>query len=157
MATGGRVLHHLTRFAPDPRNLIVLPGFQVPGTRGRALLDGATALKIYGRYIPVRAEVAGAVLTTNVEVGQTVTRGQVLARIDDLAILRSGSTARVLPTDVLAPSTIGTWLRSLTFGHIRQLDRLTELLLARAWAAGAGPDGDDLVIDVDSSAPRGAV
>jgi metallo-beta-lactamase family protein len=59
MATGGRVLHHLTRFAPDPRNLIVLPGFQVPGTRGRALLDGATALKIYGRYVPVRAEVAG--------------------------------------------------------------------------------------------------
>jgi metallo-beta-lactamase family protein len=59
MATGGRVLHHLVRFAPDPRNLIVLPGFQVPGTRGRALLDGATALKIYGRYVPVRAEVAG--------------------------------------------------------------------------------------------------
>jgi metallo-beta-lactamase family protein len=59
MATGGRVLHHLTRFAPDPRNLIVLPGFQVPGTRGRALLDGATALKIYGRYVPVRAEVTG--------------------------------------------------------------------------------------------------
>jgi metallo-beta-lactamase family protein len=59
MATGGRVLHHLTRFAPDPRNLIVLPGFQVPGTRGRALLDGAKALKIYGRYVPVRAEVAG--------------------------------------------------------------------------------------------------
>jgi len=59
MATGGRVLHHLVRFAPDPRNLIVLPGFQVPGTRGRALLDGATALKIYGQYVPVRAEVAG--------------------------------------------------------------------------------------------------
>jgi metallo-beta-lactamase family protein len=59
MATGGRVLHHLVRFAPDSRNLILLPGFQVPGTRGRALLDGATALKIYGRYIPVRAEVAG--------------------------------------------------------------------------------------------------
>lgn len=59
MATGGRILHHLTRFAPDPRNLIVLPGFQVPGTRGRALLDGATALKIYGRYVPVRAEVVG--------------------------------------------------------------------------------------------------
>jgi metallo-beta-lactamase family protein len=59
MATGGRVLHHLVRFAPEPRNLIVLPGFQVPGTRGRALLDGATALKIYGRYVPVRAEVAG--------------------------------------------------------------------------------------------------
>jgi metallo-beta-lactamase family protein len=59
MATGGRVLHHLVHLAPDPRNLILLPGFQVPGTRGRDLLDGATALKIFGRYVRVRAEVAG--------------------------------------------------------------------------------------------------
>jgi metallo-beta-lactamase family protein len=59
MATGGRVLHHLTHLAPDPRNLIVLPGFQVAGTRGRALLDGATSVKIFGSYVPVRAEVAG--------------------------------------------------------------------------------------------------
>jgi metallo-beta-lactamase family protein len=59
MATGGRVLHHLVHMAPDPRNLILLPGFQVAGTRGRDLLDGATALKIFGRYVRVRAEVAG--------------------------------------------------------------------------------------------------
>lgn len=59
MATGGRVLHHLVHLAPDPRNLILLPGFQVPGTRGRALLDGATAVKVFGRYVPVRAEVVG--------------------------------------------------------------------------------------------------
>jgi Transposase DDE domain group 1 len=71
--------------------------------------------------------------------------------IDDLDILRAGATERILPTEVLAPSTIGTWLRSLTFGHIRQLDRLSELLLTRAWAAGAGPGDDDLVIDVDST------
>jgi hypothetical protein len=71
--------------------------------------------------------------------------------IDDLAVLRAGSTARILPTGVVAPSTVGTWLRSLTFGHVRQLDRLTELLLTRAWAAGAGPGGRDLVIDVDST------
>jgi len=57
MATGGRVLHHLIDMAPNPRNLILLPGYQVPGTRGRALQDGATAIKIFGRYIPVRAEV----------------------------------------------------------------------------------------------------
>jgi len=67
----------------------------------------------------------------------------------DLAVLRAGSTGRILPTTPLAPSTVGTWLRSLTFGHVRQLDRLTELLLARAWAAGAGPGDGDLVIDVD--------
>lgn len=55
MATGGRVLHHLTHLAPQARNLILLPGYQVPGTRGRALADGANAVKIFGRYIPVRA------------------------------------------------------------------------------------------------------
>jgi metallo-beta-lactamase family protein len=57
MATGGRVLHHLIHLAPQPRNLILLPGYQVPGTRGRALADGATAVKVFGRYVPVRARV----------------------------------------------------------------------------------------------------
>jgi metallo-beta-lactamase family protein len=58
MATVGRVVHHLEHLAPDPRNLILLAGFQVAGTRGRDLVDGARALKMYGRYVPVRAEVA---------------------------------------------------------------------------------------------------
>ena len=58
MATGGRVLHHLKRFAPDRRNTILLAGFQAGGTRGAALRDGATELKIHGDYIPIRAEVA---------------------------------------------------------------------------------------------------
>jgi metallo-beta-lactamase family protein len=58
MATGGRVLHHLEHQLPNPRNSVVLTGFQVAGTRGRALADGARELKIHGRYIPVRAEVA---------------------------------------------------------------------------------------------------
>jgi len=59
MATGGRVLYHLARLLPGKRNTVVLPGFQVPGTRGRALLDGARALKIHGRYVPVRAQIVG--------------------------------------------------------------------------------------------------
>ncbi|MEJ3747023.1 MBL fold metallo-hydrolase [Actinomycetes bacterium KLBMP 9797] len=59
MATGGRVVHHLEHLAPEPRNLILLPGHQVAGTRGRALRDGAAALKMFGRYVPVRAEVVG--------------------------------------------------------------------------------------------------
>ncbi|WP_405064921.1 hypothetical protein OG558_23530 [Kribbella sp. NBC_01510] len=59
MATGGRVLHHLARLLPGARNTVVLPGFQVPGTRGRALLEGARSVKIHGRYIPVRAKVVG--------------------------------------------------------------------------------------------------
>lgn len=58
MATGGRVLHHLRHQLPDPRNTVLLTGFQVAGTRGRQLLDGARAVKIHGRYVPVRAQVA---------------------------------------------------------------------------------------------------
>ncbi|MGE5540514.1 MAG: MBL fold metallo-hydrolase RNA specificity domain-containing protein [Gemmatimonas sp.] len=57
MATGGRVLHHLKVFAPDDRNAIVFTGFQAAGTRGAAMLAGASELKIHGAYVPVRAEV----------------------------------------------------------------------------------------------------
>jgi metallo-beta-lactamase family protein len=57
MATGGRVLHHLVAFAPDPRNVIMLTGFQAAGTRGAQLAGGATEIKIHGAYVPVRAEV----------------------------------------------------------------------------------------------------
>lgn len=57
MATGGRVVHHLEHQLPDPRNTVVLTGFQAEGTRGRALRDGARQLKMYGRYVPVRAEI----------------------------------------------------------------------------------------------------
>jgi hypothetical protein len=51
----------------------------------------------------------------------------------------------------MAPSTLGTFLRSFTFGHVRQLDRLTEQLLTRAWAAGAGPGDGPMTIDLDST------
>lgn len=57
MATGGRVLHHLFNRLPDPRNAVLLVGFQAEGTRGRALLEGAPSLKMFGRYIPIRAEI----------------------------------------------------------------------------------------------------
>jgi metallo-beta-lactamase family protein len=57
MLTGGRVLHHLERLLPDDKNLIVLAGFQAPGTRGRALEDGAASIRMHGRDIPVRAQV----------------------------------------------------------------------------------------------------
>jgi metallo-beta-lactamase family protein len=57
MAAGGRVVHHLKHLLPDPRTTVVLVGFQAAGTRGRALLEGATELKMHGRYVPVRAEI----------------------------------------------------------------------------------------------------
>ncbi|MCC6381203.1 MAG: MBL fold metallo-hydrolase [Dehalococcoidia bacterium] len=55
MLSGGRVLHHLERLLPDPRNLIVLTGYQAVGTRGRSLLEGATTLRMHGRDVPVGA------------------------------------------------------------------------------------------------------
>ncbi|MBN9425009.1 MAG: MBL fold metallo-hydrolase [Burkholderiales bacterium] len=58
MATGGRVLHHLRALAPDPRNHIVFPGFQVPGTRGAKLIEGAPDVKIFGTHVPVKARVS---------------------------------------------------------------------------------------------------
>ncbi|HET8707410.1 MAG TPA: MBL fold metallo-hydrolase, partial [Pseudomonadales bacterium] len=57
MATGGRVLHHLKKLAPNPRNSIVFVGYQAPGTRGDAMVKGAEEIKIHGAYIPVKAEV----------------------------------------------------------------------------------------------------
>jgi metallo-beta-lactamase family protein len=57
MATGGRVVHHLKAFAPDPKNTILFAGFQAAGTRGAAMLNGAESVKIHGEYVPVRAEV----------------------------------------------------------------------------------------------------
>jgi metallo-beta-lactamase family protein len=58
MATGGRVLHHIRAFGPDPRNTIVFAGFQTGGTRGRALVDGVREVKIHGDWIEIKAEVA---------------------------------------------------------------------------------------------------
>ncbi len=57
MATGGRVLHHLKRYAPDPKNTILFAGFQAAGTRGAAMVSGAKSVRIHGEDIPVRAEV----------------------------------------------------------------------------------------------------
>jgi Transposase DDE domain group 1 len=71
--------------------------------------------------------------------------------IDDAEVLRCAQTASVLGHRVMAPSTLGTFLRAFTFGHVRQLDRLAEQLLTRAWAAGAGPDDGPMTIDLDST------
>src|SRR5450755_5197923 len=70
--------------------------------------------------------------------------------IDDCDVLRSGQTRAVLGHRASAPSTLGTFLRAFTFGHVRQLDRVLALCLERAWAAGAGPGDQRLVVDVDS-------
>ncbi len=71
--------------------------------------------------------------------------------IDDADALRAGGTAGVLDCLVKAPSTLGTFLRSFRWGHVRQLDRVSRELLARAWQAGAGPGDAPLTIDLDST------
>ena len=70
--------------------------------------------------------------------------------IDDLDVLRVGDTHEVLSSKVMAPSTVGTWLRSLQIGHVDQLDRVFDQVFCRAWQAGARPTCDLVTIDVDS-------
>jgi hypothetical protein len=71
--------------------------------------------------------------------------------IDDCEVLRAGASSAVLGHAVLAPSTIGTFLRSFSWGHARQLDKVAGEVLARAWARGVGPGEEPVTIDVDSS------
>jgi metallo-beta-lactamase family protein len=57
MATGGRVVHHLKAFAPDPKNTILFVGFQAEGTRGAAMVSGAKSIRIHGEDVPVLAQI----------------------------------------------------------------------------------------------------
>src|ERR1700733_10503920 len=74
--------------------------------------------------------------------------------IDDCDVLRAGRTRRLLGGWLPAPSTLGTFLRAFTFGHVRQLDRVLDQALVRAWRAGAGPGADGLVVDVERGVVR---
>src|SRR5512143_763992 len=80
--------------------------------------------------------------------------GSVLAGgdcIDDVNLLRSGALPELFD-GVRAPSTVGSWLRALRWGHVRQLDAVVRTLLVQAWRAGAGPaPGADVTVDLDST------
>jgi len=71
--------------------------------------------------------------------------------IDDTGRLRSGASGAVLPFEPVAPSTVGSFLRSFTFGHVRQLDKAAEQALARAWSVGAAPAVAEMTLDLDST------
>ena len=86
MATGGRVLHHLRHYAPDPKNAILFAGFQAGGTRGAAMVAGAETIKIFGEYVPIRAKV------TNLEM--------LSAHADSEEIMRWLKTAKTPPKTV---------------------------------------------------------
>ena len=98
MATGGRVLHHLEHYAPDPKNAILFAGFQAGGTRGAAMVAGAQSIKMYGRYVPVRAAVHNlSMLSAHADQDELVALG---GRIQDPAThhLRRSMASRKRPT-----------------------------------------------------------
>ena len=143
-----RVSHGVdrVRVSFDEANLVANAGLPLVGTlvvrlglerlvNARVRLSGRVGGARPGRKVLtlVHAMVAGA------------------SHIDHVDVLRSGGTQRVLPFRVMAPSTLGTFLRSFTFGHVRQLEGVVGESLRRAWAMGGGPGGARLVIDVDST------
>jgi hypothetical protein len=143
-----RSSHSLDRLetAFDDEHLVADAGLLLPATLARHL--GLKALVEehldLGRK-PGRANVGDKLLTL---VASALAGGD---SIDDADALRAGDTGRVLGFTVKAPSTLGTFLRSFRWGHVRQLDRVSRELLTRAWAAGAGPGSAALTIDLDST------
>ena len=134
------------RIAFDDHRLVANAGLILPVTLAqrlglRELVDGHVDLG----NAPGRANTGDKMLTL---VASALAGGDC---IDDADVLRTGGTAGAIGYVVKAPSTLGTFLRSFRWGHVRQLDRVSRELLARAWAAGAGPGDGPLTIDLDST------
>ena len=130
----------------DDHRLVANAGLMLPATLARRL--GLS--RLVDRHLdlgdaPGRANTGDKLLTLVVS---ALAGGDC---IDDADALRSGGTASVLGCVVKAPSTLGTFLRSFRWGHVRQLDRVSRELLAQAWKAGAGPGDGPLTIDLDST------
>jgi hypothetical protein len=133
-----------TRF--DDEHLVANAGLLLPATLMRRLgLEELLPEKVNLGDVPGRANVGlkGSALVAALLVGAKW--------ISDVGVLRAGETARVLGHWVAAASTIGTFLRAFTWGHVRQLDAVSGVLLTRAWRLGAGPGSAPLTIDVDST------
>ena len=130
----------------DDHHLVANAGLLLPVTLANCLGLG----ELVDRHVdlgdaPGRANAGDKVLTL---VASALAGGDC---IDDADALRAGGTEQVLGCTVKAPSTLGTFLRSFRWGHVRQLDRVSREVLDRAWAAGAGPGDDPLTIDLDST------
>ena len=134
------------RVSFDDHRLVANAGLILPATLALRLGLG----ELVDRYVdlgdaPGRANTGDKLMTL---VASALAGGDC---IDDADALRSGSTGRVLGCVLKAPSTPGTFLRSFRWGHVRQLDRVSRELLARAWAVGSGPGDGPLTIDLDST------
>ena len=124
------------QIAFDDHRLVANAGLMLPATLARRLgLPQLADRCLDLGHAPGRANTGDKLMTL---VASALAGGDC---IDDADALRSGGTAGVLGCVVKAPSTLGTFLRSFRWGHVRQLDRVSRELLARAWAAGAGPGG----------------
>ena len=130
----------------DDRRLVANAGLILPATLGRHL--GLRELVDHHLDLgnaPGRANPGDKMLTL---VASALAGGDC---IDDADALRTGGTAGAIGCVIKAPSTLGTFLRSFRWGHVRQLDRVSRELLAQAWAAGAGPGDAPFTIDLDST------
>ena len=145
-----RSSHSLDRIATsfDDDRLVADAGLLLPAT----LVQHLGLRELVDEHLdlgaaPGRANVGDKVLTL---IGSALAGGDT---IDDANALRAGDTDRVLGFTVKAASTLGTFLRSFRWGHVRQLDAVSRLLLTRAWAAeaGAGPGDAPFTIDLDST------
>ena len=143
-----RSSHSLDRLetAFDDERLVANAGLLLPATLAQHLgLQQLVDAHLDLGAAPGRANVGDKLLTL---IASALAGGDC---IDDADALRAGGTASVLGCAVKAPSTLGTFLRSFRWGHVRQLDRVTRELLARAWATGAGPGAAPFTIDLDST------
>ena len=130
----------------DDESLVANAGLVLPATLmvrlGLEALVNAT-VRLTGRVGGARPGRKICSLVATILAGGT--------HIDHADMLRAGATQRVLPFRVMAPSTLGTFLRSFTFGHVRQLDKVIGETIRRAWSAGAGPGDAAMTIDIDST------
>ena len=130
----------------DDRRLVANAGLLLPATLARHLgLPELVRQRLDLGDAPGRANTSDKMMTL---VASALAGGDC---IDDADVLRTGGTVSTLGGTVKAPSTLGTFLRSFRWGHVRQLDRVSRELLARAWQAGAGPGDGPLTIDLDST------
>src|SRR4051794_9751859 len=148
-------------FVGDDDTAVGLDGLQVEFDDERVVSDAGIALVATlagrlgieapaGRLVRLRRDRPGAANAARKAMGLVYAMVVGGDSIDDCDVLRAGRTRRLLGGWVPAPSTLGTFLRAFTFGHVRQLDALLGQAIERAWQAGAGPGDGRLVIDVDN-------
>jgi hypothetical protein len=159
--SGGRVLRQEVTLRVQDDEAVGLDGLRVAFDDERVVCDAGVALvATVAQRLGVEALAVRLVRLRRDRPGAANAGRKIMAlvyamvlgadSIDDCGVLRAGRTRRLLGGWIPAPSTLGTFLRAFTFGHVRQLDRLLADALTRAWQGGAGPGDGRLVIDVDS-------